>query len=290
VYRYFEGKMLGFIAAWREAFYLISAISHSKHLYENGRASAVDITVVPAQKTPSVNETSEARFYSYDVVNSYPHDKTSFTQGLAFYNGTLYESVGQHGRSKLRQIELETGSVVQQIKLPSRYFAEGIAILDDRIYQVTWQEQICFVYDLKTFTLLEEMSYDGEGWGLATDGECLIKSDGSNRIYFVDPKSFNTVRAIEVFNNGDPLLHLNDLEYIRGEIYANVWHSDYVVRIHPESGEILGWIDLSGLLPKKQRRHPQAVLNGIAYDQSRDRLLVAGKLWPKLFEIRLKIR
>jgi glutamine cyclotransferase len=228
--------------------------------------------------------------YTFEVVNVWPHDSAAFTQGLAFHNGALFESTGLRGASSLRQVELQTGKILQKVNVPSEYFAEGLTIFQGRIFQLTWQSQRGFIYDLGSFQLQGEFSYSGEGWGLTNDGESLILSDGTHQLRFLDPSNFKTQKVLGVYYQDQPLRDLNELEYIKGEIYANIWHQDVIARIDPRSGKILGWIDLAGLLPASERRDAEAVLNGIAYDQAGDRLFVTGKKWPKLFEIRLKKR
>jgi glutaminyl-peptide cyclotransferase len=226
---------------------------------------------------------------SYEVVNSWPHDPQAFTQGLVFHNGALLESTGQQGRSTVRRVNLTTGEVIQQVNLPSEYFGEGMTVLNGKIYQVTWENERGFIYNAETLRPEGNFSYQGEGWGLTNDGRYLILSDGSNQLRFLDPSNFRVVRTINVSENGLPLRELNELEYIRGEIYANVWHRDRIARIDANDGRILGWIDLTGLLPADQRpSDPEAVLNGIAFDENGNRLFVTGKLWPRLFEIRLR--
>jgi glutamine cyclotransferase len=226
--------------------------------------------------------------YGYEVVQVFPHDPNAFTQGLEFHDGQLFESTGQEGRSSLRRIELETGKVLQKVDIPSPYFAEGLTLLKGRIYQLTWQHQTGFIYDPVSFSKIGEFTYQGEGWGLANDGESLILSDGTNRIRFLDPNNFQVRKTIAVFDTNMPVMNLNELEYVRGEIYANIWHQDKIVRIDPHTGRITGWVDLGGLLSRSEVADEEAVLNGIAYDDAKDRLFVTGKLWPKIFEIRLK--
>lgn len=228
-----------------------------------------------------------ARF-TYEVVAVWPHDRAAFTQGLAFRQGSLIESTGLNGRSTLRDVELSTGRVLKQISLPREYFAEGATVLDGKVYQLTWQNQKGFIYDAATFARLGEFSYAGEGWGLTTDGRSLILSDGSHRIRLIDPATWRVVRTIEVMAAGQPVARLNELEFIRGEIFANVWQTDRVVRIDAASGQVRGEIDFSALLPPSDRRPDTDVLNGIAYDAASDRLFVTGKNWPKLFEVRLE--
>lgn len=237
--------------------------------------------------TPS-SSAAEIPVYTYEVVNAYPHDPKAFTQGLFFYDKNLYESTGHHGTSTLRRIELKTGKVKKKIEVPQEYFAEGITIFEDKIFQLTWQSHKCFVYDAKDFDLLSELHNTGEGWGLTNDGKHLILSDGTNQLRFLEPNTFLTVRTINVLSNGYPLAQLNELEYIKGEIYANVWKSDRIARIDPATGRVIGWIDLTGLRPADVADETDNVLNGIAYDEKEDRLFVTGKRWTKLFEIRLK--
>lgn len=225
-----------------------------------------------------------APVYGYRIVTSYPHDPEAYTQGLVYRDGFLYESTGRRGRSDLRKVRLETGEVVRRIALADRYFAEGLAIWRERLIQLTWESRTGFVYDLDSFRERATFAYAGEGWGLTHDGRHLIMSDGSASLRFLDPESFEVVRRIRVRDGATPVEDLNELEYVRGEIYANVWQSDRIVRIDPASGRVRGWIDLSGLL---QEDGHHGVLNGIAFDPRRDRLFVTGKLWPRLFEIEL---
>ncbi|MBV9210930.1 MAG: glutaminyl-peptide cyclotransferase [Acidobacteria bacterium] len=242
------------------------------------------------ETTASQNErdAQSVPVYTYEVVNSWPHDTQAFTQGLIFYQGMMYESAGHYGSSTLRRVELRTGKVEQKADVDARYFAEGMTIFGGKIYQLTWTGRKGFIYDLKSFHLEGEFAYEGEGWGLTHDEHALIMSDGTNQIRFLDPQTFKVTRTISVQDHGQPLMQLNELEYIKGEIYANIWKSDRIVRIDAQSGKILGWIDLTGLLAPLERPDAEDVLNGIAYDEQHDRLFVTGKRWPKLFEIRLK--
>jgi glutamine cyclotransferase len=257
--------------------------------------------------------------YTYEVVKTYPHDPKAFTQGLIFHDGSLYESTGQEGKSSVRKVELETGKVAQKHDVPPEMFAEGLALLGDKLYQITWQDKLAFEYSLADLKLLREMSYSGEGWGLTSDGTNLIMSDGTHILRFVDPQSFKTVRSLAVFQTaGKPLFLLNELEWIKGEIWANIWHSEQtetstmqgrmpnigrpnvIARIDPASGNVIGWIDLSGISPDDQPKmsgdmeeysgDPKAenTLNGIAYDEAGDRIFVTGKNWKKLYEIKIK--
>ena len=226
--------------------------------------------------------------YTYEVVRTFPHDRDAFTQGLVYLDGALLESTGLNGQSTLRRVELATGRVLQQVRVPSQYFAEGMTVLGGKIYQLTWQSQKGFVYDLATFALEKEFAYAGEGWGLTTDGHSLILSDGTDQLRFLDPATFQVTRTLRVTRTGQPLRLLNELEFIRGEIYANIWQSHTVARIDPATGRVLGVIDFFGLLPASDRAANTDVLNGLAYDAATDRLFVTGKNWPKLFEVRLR--
>lgn len=228
--------------------------------------------------------------YTYEVVNVYPHDAAAFTQGLVFHQGALYESTGLNGSSSLRRVELETGKVLNLKKVPDEYFAEGLALFNGRLYQLTWQTQRGFVYDLDSFNLVRDFGYTGEGWGLTRDSSSLIMSDGTSRIRFLNPDTFEVQRVITVQDNGRDVTQLNELEYIKGEIYANIWLTDRIARIDPQSGRVNAWINLSGLLSPEDLSRPVDVLNGIAYDEASDRLFVTGKYWPKLFEIKVKQR
>ncbi|MBK7993346.1 MAG: glutaminyl-peptide cyclotransferase [Blastocatellia bacterium] len=226
--------------------------------------------------------------YTYEIVNSWPHDIDAFTQGLIFHEGVLYESTGLQGMSSLRRVELETGKVQKKIDVPNPYFAEGMTIFQGKVYQLTWTHNKGFVYDLGSFEKEKEFSYSGEGWGLTNDGKSLILSDGTNKIRFIDPFTFEVLKTITVKEGQMPITSINELEYIKGLIYANIWQTDRIVIIDPNSGDVTGSIDLTGLLSPTDRAMNPDVLNGIAYDSAKDRLFVTGKLWPKIFEIKLK--
>ncbi|MEB3274999.1 MAG: glutaminyl-peptide cyclotransferase [Prochlorothrix sp.] len=222
--------------------------------------------------------------YGYRVLQTYPHDPEAFTQGLLFHDGELYEGTGLWGRSSLRRVTLVTGEVQQQHNLANRYFGEGLTLWGDRLIQLTWRSGQGFVYDRASFELLQTFQYGTEGWGLTQDGQSLILSDGSDRLYFLDPDTFELRRFVVVREGDRPLQRLNELEYINGEVWANVWLETRIARIDPATGQVLAWVDLTGLEPTV-RANPDAVLNGIAYDAEADRLFVTGKLWPRLYEI-----
>jgi glutaminyl-peptide cyclotransferase len=252
-----------------------------------GCENRTETSAAPAIQPAGGASSSQTPRYSYEVIHTYPHDPKAFTQGLVFLDGGLLESTGNYGQSTLRKVELETGKVLKRIEVPSQYFAEGIAVLGSKIFQLTWQEGKGFVYDLQSFNLEMEFAYPGEGWGLTTDGHFLIQSDGTDKLRFVDPVTFAIKRTISVSDHGVPISRLNELEYIKGEIFANVWQSNEVVRIDPATGKVVGIIDFTGLLTVRPGERID-VLNGIAYDDKTDRLFVTGKWWPKLFEVRLK--
>ena len=223
----------------------------------------------------------------FKVINRYPHDRLAFTQGLIFHEGQLYESTGLNDRSSLRKVDLKTGEVLQMIHVDQTLFAEGLTEWRGALIQLTWRDQLGLVYDLDTFQLLRSFDYSGEGWGLTHDEHYLIMSDGSNTLHFIDPDKLIEIKQIQISENGTPITRINELEYINGEIYANIWQTDKIVRINPNNGNVIGWIDLAGLLPQDDFSAPVDVLNGIAYDASKDRLFVTGKFWPYLYEIAL---
>ena len=236
----------------------------------------------PEQKTVDQTPT-----YGYRVVNRYPHDPNAFTQGLVFADGFLFEGTGLRGRSSLRKVDLTTGTILQYRNLPARFFGEGVTVYHNKVIQLTWRAHVGFVYDKDTFQLIETFHYPTEGWGITHDGEYLIMSDGTSTLYFLNPKTYKNMGLIEVHDRNGPVSNLNELEYVQGLILANVWQTDKIAQISPATGEVVGWIDLRGLLRPEDRIQRVDVLNGIAYDQVNGRLFVTGKLWPGLFEIKL---
>jgi glutamine cyclotransferase len=261
--------------------------------------SATEVTTIPEGKDgssvpnslpptgmPDPPEQSLVPVYTYRIVNTYPHDRGAFIQGLVYVDGVLYEGTGRNGQSTLRRVELETGTVTQLRALPAQLFGEGITVFDDKIFQLTWKARLGFVYDKNSFESLRVFTYPTEGWGLTHDGQRLIMSDGTSTLHFLDPETLEETGQVEVYDNYTPVARLNELEYVRGEIFANVWQTDRIVRIDPQTGQVTGWIDLTGLLSEEDRVEV-GVLNGIAYDAENDRLFVTGKLWPNIFEIEL---
>jgi glutaminyl-peptide cyclotransferase len=238
---------------------------------------------VPVQRRQAA---APAPVAHYRVVGVYPHDPQAFTQGLVYLDGVLYEGTGLHGQSSIRKVKLENGEVLQIQKLDPHYFGEGIAIAGNSLFELTWQSEVGFVYDRTTFQRTGTFTYKGEGWGLTYDGRRLIMSDGTAYLRFIDPITRKETSRLQVREGTRPVEHLNELEFVKGEVFANVWQTDRIARISPKTGQVLGWIDLSGLLSAREAQAVD-VLNGIAYDADRDRLFVTGKLWPKLFEIRI---
>ena len=224
--------------------------------------------------------------YGYQIVRVYPHDPKAFTQGLQYVDGVFYEGTGQVGQSSIRKVEVDTGKVLQQRDLPAPHFGEGITVWQHDLIELTWQTHVAFVYDRNTFEPKKQFKYPGEGWGLTHDGANLIMSDGTSDLRVLDPVTFAEKRRIKVTAAGVPLRELNEVEFVKGEIFANIWQTDYVARISPETGKVVGYIDLRGLLSPADRARTD-VLNGIAYDAEHDRLFVTGKWWPKLFEIKV---
>jgi glutaminyl-peptide cyclotransferase len=259
-------------------------------LISSCRGTNVPTTVQVASTTDT--RSAEVPIYTYEIVNTYPHDPKSFIQGLVFDNGIFYESAGlnaaHNGHSSLRKVELATGKILKLVDVPEPYFAEGLALFDGKLFQLTWQHNKGFIYDRDTFAPKGEFKYSGEGWGLTHDGKSLILSDGSHQLRFLDPNTFQEQRRISVYDRDGRVDELNELEYVKGEIFANVWQEDRIARIDPKDGKVVGWIDLRDLLKDEDRTSETDVLNGIAYDAAQDHLYVTGKKWPKLFEIRLK--
>jgi glutamine cyclotransferase len=237
--------------------------------------------------TAGTAEETGVPVFGYEVIKAYPHDVSAFTQGLFIRDGVLYEGTGIKGRSSLRKVEMETGKVLEERKLPGNYFGEGIATDGKRIVQLTWRSHKGFVYDLKTFDILKEFSYPTEGWGITYDGRNFVMSDGSATLYYLDPSSLKESGRLDVYDDKGPVVRLNELEYVKGEIFANVWGEDRVARIDPATGRVTGWIDLGGLLSDSDKKRPVDVLNGIAYDEETGKFYVTGKLWPRLFEIKI---
>ena len=237
---------------------------------------------------PAADALAPAPVYTYEVLQAWPHDRSAFTEGLTWVDHQLLESTGLNGESTLRKVDLATGQVTQRVRLPSEYFGEGSTVIGPRVFQLTWKNQKGFIYGWPGLEPAGAFAYAGEGWGLTTDGHSLIMSNGSNQIRFLDPATFQVIRSIDVFTQGRPLTQLNELEYVKGEILANIWQTAYVARIDPADGRLLGLIDFTGLLPAADRDGHEDVLNGIAYDAAGDRLFVTGKDWPKIFSVRLK--
>jgi glutamine cyclotransferase len=223
----------------------------------------------------------------YRVVRVFPHDPQAFTQGLVYFDGVLYEGTGLIGRSSIRKVRLENGEVLQIQKIDPQYFGEGIAVVGDRLFSLTWQSGVGFIYDRASFRRMGTFTYRGEGWGLTHDGARLIMSDGTAYLRFLDPATQKEIKRLQVRDGERPVPNLNELEYVKGEVLANVWQTDRIARISPNTGRVTGWIDLQGLLNPRDAAQGVDVLNGIAYDAAADRLFVTGKLWPKLFEIKV---
>ena len=249
----------------------------------------VCVLLAAASIAPSAQrrQPSTAPVTGYHIVKIHPHDPGAFTQGLVFLDGVFYEGTGLKGKSSIRKVKPETGEVLQIQKIEDQYFGEGIAVVGDRIIQLTWQSGVGFVYDKNTFQRQRTFSYEGEGWGLTYDGTRLIMSDGTPTLRFVDPQTLKETGRLEVKDGGRPVDELNELEIVKGELFANVWPTDRIARINPKTGQVTGWLDLAGILDPRDRVNVD-VLNGIAYDVAGDRLFVTGKQWPKVFEIRLK--
>lgn len=233
----------------------------------------------PATEIPS---------YTYEVVDALPHDIEAFTEGLQYIDGFFYEGTGMEGQSDIRKVDAKTGKVIKKVTIAPYYFGEGITVLNGKLYELTYTSQIGFVYDATTFAKIDSFTYTGEGWGMTTDGTSLIFSNGSDTIQYMDPATKKITRTIAVKEGGFAILHINELELIKGELYANIWRTDRIIRIDPATGNVTGSIDLFGILPPNERTMKTDVLNGIAYDAKGDRIFVTGKYWPKVFEIKIK--
>lgn len=257
--------------------------SITRHLAVALGLAAVSWYLGPAR--PALTAQSRAVVDGYRVVKAYPHDAEAYTQGLIYRDGFLFESTGLNGRSTVRKVKLETGEVVQQHRVNQAHFAEGLTEWHGQLIQLTWRSNIAFVYDLVSLAPRQTLTVSGEGWGLTHDQQTFILSDGTEYLRFLERGRFREIRRVAVGDGGVPVKDLNELEYVRGEVYANVWHTDRIARISPESGRVTRWIDLRGLMSTVYQLDPEAVLNGIAYDDATGRLFVTGKLWPKLFEI-----
>jgi glutaminyl-peptide cyclotransferase len=271
---------------WHHFFAGLVLITLATFTLNTSAAAAIASAASAAAAAAAATAATEIPRYSYRVVNTYPHDPQAFTQGLIFKDGFLYESTGLKGQSSIRKVELESGKVLMQTQLPADVFGEGITVWQDKVIGLTWTEGVGLVLDLKTFKLWRRFSYPGEGWGLTHNNHELIMSDGTPELRFLDPVSMRELRRLRITAQGQPLERLNELEWVHGEIFANVWQTDRIARIDPKTGHVVGWIDLSGLLPASDRIGGRVdVLNGIAYDATGKRLFVTGKLWPKVFEI-----
>jgi glutamine cyclotransferase len=249
-----------------------------------GSARSADSAASAAGPVPAPGPAS----FTAQVVDSWPHDPDAFTQGLVYHGGHFFESTGLEGKSSLRRTDPASGLVLRRVDIPAPHFAEGLALLGGELFQLTWKSNVAFVYDTASLRRTRSFRYDGEGWGLTTDGSSLIMSDGTSRLRFLDPASGAVRRTLDVADGGAPVSKLNELEWVKGEVYANIWETSQIARIDPSSGRVLGWIDASGLLSAGEQRGEVDVLNGIAYDPASDRLFVTGKLWPRVFQIALR--
>jgi glutaminyl-peptide cyclotransferase len=244
-------------------------------------------TVARALRSPARPDQSRPiPVFRANVVKTYPHDDTAFTQGLEYFAGYLYESTGRSGQSTVRKVALTTGKVLQQRSLPAQYFGEGLTLFQGKIYQLTWLSKVGFIYELQTFQPKGQFKYESEGWGLTHDENSLIMSDGSNQLRFLNPATFAVTKTLDVYAGNEAVVNLNELEYVDGVIFANIWHSPRIARVDPQSGQVLSWIDLASLSAKEQRGS-EDVLNGIAYDPKNHRIFVTGKDWPELLEIKI---
>jgi glutaminyl-peptide cyclotransferase len=257
--------------------------------YLSLRPGSSQETIKPVANQPSTqSEAQSAQKVSYEVVASYPHDPDAFLQGLVWHDNGFYESTGLLGESTLRRVEFPSGKVLKKISLSPDLFGEGLALVDNHLVQITWQTHKGFVYDRDTFRLIREFTYDTEGWGITYDGKYLIMSDGSSALTYLDPQTYQPVKKLNVTMNGRPVLELNELEFIEGEIWSNVWQTDTILRIDPATGKVTSYLDMRGVLPRESRTGHEDVLNGIAYDAEHKRIFISGKKWPRIIEIKLK--
>jgi glutamine cyclotransferase len=251
-------------------------------------ASFASVPSLAANNAVNHTQSSPVPVYGYKIINVYPHDKTAFTEGLVYDGKTLYESTGLYNNSTLRQVDLTTGRILKLYRLPDEFFGEGLTLWKDQLIQLTWQSGIGFVYNNKSFNQTRSFSYSREGWGITSDGWRLIMSDGSDTLYFLNPDTFDDTGSVRVKDNGNPVNQLNELEFIKGKVYANVYLTSRIAIISPQTGEVTGWIDLQGLVDREDQLGDVDVLNGIAYDADKDLLIVTGKFWPELFEIEIQ--
>jgi glutaminyl-peptide cyclotransferase len=270
---------------WIGVVLVIIVVGAAVFFFQTSQSGQMSKSTPPPEKS---NASGPARSVAYQVINSYPHDPAAFLQGLVWYDGRFFESTGLYGESTLREVEFPSGKVLRKINLPPNLFGEGLALVGDRLIQLEWKTGRGFVYDRDTFKLLREFKYHTEGWGITYDGTSLIMSDGSSELTFLDPQTFEPTRKLTVRMNGKPMTELNELEYIEGEVWANVWQTDVILRIDPGNGEVTSFLDLKGLLPPMVRTGNEDVLNGIAYDARDKRIFLSGKKWPRIFEIKLK--
>jgi glutamine cyclotransferase len=251
-------------------------------------ASVALVPSLAADNAVNKTQSSPVPVYGYKIINVYPHNRTAFTEGLVYDGETLYESTGLYGNSTLRQVDLTTGRILKVYRLPGEFFGEGLTLWKDQLIQLTWQSRIGFVYNKESFNQTRSFSYPREGWGLTSDGQRLIASDGSDTLYFLNPDTFEEIGSIRVDDNNIPVDQLNELEFIKGNVYANVWLTSRIAIISPETGKVTGWIDLQGLVNREDQLGNVDALNGIAYEEDKDLLIVTGKFWPELFEIQIQ--
>ena len=236
----------------------------------------------------SINNATPVQQQNFQIINQYPHNEASFTEGLEYRDSSLYESTGLNGTSKLSKIDLNTGKDLLTINLDKKYFGEGITIINSKIFQLTYKEEKCFVYDVKSFKKLQEFSYSGEGWGMTNDGKQIINSNGSNNLYYRNATTFAEENIIAIFDENGPLANINELEYVDGFIYANVWYKNYIVKIDPKQGRVINKYDFTGVINQYMPNlHPDAVINGIAYNKQKGTFYITGKNWPLLFEVKM---